>query len=54
MGEFAWLLKRATLVVEGVIASGDIEAIKELDDFLVAFANRQRDKLLAKMASNKN
>jgi len=52
MEEFKWLIEKAKLVAMGAILSGDIEAIRELNDFLDSFARRQQDKLTSKKANS--
>lgn len=44
--EFAWLVDKAMLVSTATALSEDAYAIRELDDFLTSFADRQRDKIL--------
>lgn len=49
MSEFDWLIEMAELVARGAVASDDIDAIRELSDFLKSFAERQKAKLEARM-----
>lgn len=45
--EFAWLVDKALLVSRGAALSEDPYVIRELDDFLTSFADRQRARILA-------
>lgn len=44
--EFAWLIDKAIIVSLAAALSEDPYAIKELDDFLTSFADRQETRIL--------
>ena len=52
--EFAWLVDKALVVSMAAALSEDLYAIRELDDFLTSFGNRQLTRILTTEAVKYN